>query len=80
MVCRMLIEFLRKLAVELQSQRLELYQANQLTDKTQREKIWLFFKNWKSETELFRKIVQEVIKKSKNEERNAAQKLQEQDS
>ena len=32
---------LNEIGMQLQSQRMDLVQANQLTDQTQREKIWL---------------------------------------
>ena len=49
--------------MQLQSQRMELHQANQLTDETRREKSWQCDEQ---ETEFFKKIGQEIVKKLKN--------------
>ena len=59
--------------VRFQYQRMELYQANQRTAQTQREKSWLC-------NEMDRKIVQDVAKNLKHCEESALQKLREPDT
>ena len=59
---------------QLQSQRMELHQANQLTDQSQREKSWPCGE-LERRTKLFRKTVQEVVNKLKNHEEFAVQEL-----
>ena len=56
------------------TERVELYRANQLTDQTHREKSWLC-NGLEMRTDLFKKIVHEVLKKLKNYEEFAVQKL-----
>ena len=60
---------------------MELYQANQLTDETQKGRRAGHATNLQMKSrELSRKIVQEVVKKLKNYEEFAVQKLREPDN
>ena len=66
---------LHETGMQLQSQRMQLFQANPMTDQIRRETRWLC-----DELEHFRKIVQEIAKKLKKYDSFALQKLKEPDS
>ena len=75
--CEMLILLFLQLACSSNPRGMETLSGNQLIDQTRREKSWV----WDElETELFRKIVQEIDKKLKSYEEFTAQRLKELDN
>ena len=73
----MLILLLMKLPDHLESQRVELYQANQRVEQAQREKSWLFGELDFEKQRFIKKITQEVAKNLKTYTEIAGQKLKE---